>query len=146
MVAHNKKFPLRVKFRLCDEFIQHMKESSKLKYNYLFDKHKTLSNEMRQVETVSILNLDRKIGDSKQTLRDIIIDIRDKTDGRRIFNSIDQKYNSPTTYIAQYRPDKAELAKAYLYSIATYVKFLFPHASLGRIFTIDALDEAAVET
>ena len=145
LVAHNKKYPLGVRFRLSDEFNQYMKETSKLKYNYMLDKHKTLSKEMRQVEATSILNLDKKIGNTRFTLRDIIINIRDKTDNRRVFNSIDQKYNNPSAYIAQYRPDKAELAKAHIFSLATYVKYLYPEAKLNKIFTIDALDEAEVE-
>jgi len=146
LVAHNKKYPLGVRFRLCDEFTQYMKESSRIKYNYMRDKHKTLCKEMRQVETDTIINLDRKVGDTKLTLRDIILNIRDNTDERRIFNSIDQKYNNPSAYVIQYRPDKAELAKAYTQSLSTYVKHLYPKASLTKIFTISAIEEANIET
>jgi len=145
LVAHNKKYPLGVRFRLCDEYTQFMKESSCIKYTYMRDKHKTLCKEMRQVETENIINLDRKVGDSKLTLRDILLNIRDKSDKRRIFNSIDQKYNNPSIYVAQYRPDKAELAKAHMQSLSTYVKYLYPQASLNRIFTIDAIEEAEIE-
>jgi len=101
LVAQNKKYPLGVRFRLCDEYSQYMKETSRIKYTYMRDKHKTLCKEMRQVETETIINLDRKIGDTKLTLRDIVLSIRDKTDTRRVFNLIDQKYNNPTTYVAQ---------------------------------------------
>jgi len=146
LVAHNKKYPLGVRFRLCDEYTQYMKETSRIKYTYMRDKHKTLCKEMRQTETENILNLDRKIGDSKFTLRDIVLGIRDKTDKRRVFNSIDQKYNNPSIYVAQYRPDKAELAKAHMLSLSTYVKHLYPTANLTRIFTIDSITEAEVET
>ena len=146
LVAQNKKYPLGVRFRLCDEYSQYMKETSRIKYTYMRDKHKTLCKEMRQVETETIINLDRKIGDTKLTLRDIVLSIRDKTDTRRVFNSIDQKYNNPTTYVAQYRPDKAELAKAYMQSLSTYVKHLYPQTNLSKIFTIDSIEEASIET
>jgi len=145
LVAQNKKFPLGVRYRLTDEYNQYMKESSKVKYKYMFDKHKTLSKEMKQVETAAILNLDRKIGSTKFTLRDIVTNIRDKSDNRRVFNTIDQKYNNPSIYIAQYRPDKADLAKAHIFSLVTYVRYMNPDANLNKIFTIDALEESKVE-
>jgi len=145
LVAQNKKFPLGVRYRLCDEYTQYMKETLRAKYTYMLDKHKTLCKEMRQVETGGILNLDRKIGDSKLTLQDLVLAIRDKTDDRRVFNSIDHKYNNPSLYVAQYRPDKAELAKAHILSLVTYVRHIFPQANLCKIFTIDAIDESEVE-
>jgi len=101
---------------------------------------------MRQVESTAILNLDGKIGNSGKTLRDIITNIRDIKDNRRVFNTIDRKYNNPQVYVAQYRPDKAELAKAYIYSLATYVKHIYPDQALKKIFTVDALEESQVET
>ena len=146
MASQMKKFPLGVRFRLMDEYHQYMKESTKIKYNYLFDKHKTLSKEMRQVESTAILNLDGKIGNTGKTLRDIITNIRDVKDNRRVFNTIDRKYNNPQAYVAQYRPDKAELAKAYIYSLATYVKHIYPGQVLKKIFTVDALEESKVES
>ena len=145
LVAHNKKFPLGVRFKLVDEYNQYMKDTSKVKYKYMFDKHKTLQKEMRQMETSAILNLDRKIGSTKFTLRDVVNNIRDKTDNRRVFNSIDQKYNNPAVYVVQYRPDKGDLAKAHISSLVTYVRHLYPEASLSKIFTIDAIDESEVE-
>ena len=138
LVAQNKKYPLGVRFRLTDEYNQYMKETSKVKYKYMFDKHKTLSKEMRQVETSKILNPDKRIGISKFTLRDIVTNIR-------VFNTIDQKYNNPSVYVAQYRPDKADLAKAHIFSLVTYVKHLHPDANLSKVFTIDALEESEVE-
>jgi len=146
MASQLKKYPLGVRFRLMDEYHQYMKESTKIKYNYLFDKHKTLSSEMRQMETSSILNLDGKIGSIGKTLRDIVTNIRDKRDERRVFNSIDRKYNNPNVYVIQYRPDKAELAKAHILSLATYVKHTYPNQELKKVFTVEALEESKVET
>ena len=146
MAAQTNHYPLGVRFRLMDEYHQYMKESTKVKYNYLHDKHKTLTKEMRQVESTGILNLDKKIGSTGKTLRDIVTNIRDKKDGRRIFNTIDRKYNNPLVYVAQYRPDKAEMAKAYIFSLATYVKHAYPQHDLGKVFTVDALEESKVET
>ena len=103
MASQSKKYPLGMRFQLMDEYH---------KYNYLFAKHKTLSSETRQVETIGILNFDGKIGSIGKTLRDIVTNIRDKKDGQRVFNTIYRKYNNSFAYVAQYRPDKAELAKA----------------------------------
>ena len=76
------------------------------------------------------------------TLRDTVVNIRDNDDDRRIFSTIDTRYDRPDVHVAWYRPDKASKAEAFLESLCTYVKFLHPNVSLEKIFTISALEEA----
>lgn len=142
LIAQNKKYPMGIRFRLVDQFHQYMKDSTKIKYNYMLDKHKNLTKGLKRFEISSILNLDRRIGSSKMTLRDTVVNIRDNDDDRRIFSTIDTRYDRPDVHVAWYRPDKASKAEAFLESLCTYVKFLHPNVSLEKIFTISALEEA----
>ena len=142
LVAQTKKYPMGIRFRLVDQFHQYMKDSTKVKYNYMLDKHRNLTKGLRRFEVSSIMNLDRRIGQSKQTLRDIVVGIRDNEDDRRIFSTIDTRYDRPDVHVAWYRPDKASKAEAFLHSLCTYVKFLHPTAALEKVFTIAALEES----
>jgi len=142
MIAQRKLFPLGVRFRVMDQYTQYMKETTKVKYKYILDKHRTCLKELRRYESGKILNLDYRIGSTKMTLRDIVVNIRDNSDGRRIFNSIDTRYDRPDIHVAMYRPDKAAKAEAFMDSLPTYVQHLYPTASLSRVFTIEAMDQS----
>jgi len=80
------------------------------------------------------------------TLRDVILNVRDKKDGYRVFASIDEKWNSDTIFVATYRPDKSSLAYDFVRSLSTYVSYLFPNVSFKRILTPQAIDKAKDET
>jgi len=141
LIAQRKAFPLGVRFRLMDQYSQYMKETTQVKYKYIRDKHKTCLKEVKRIESEKILNLDYKIPGTKMTLRDVVVNIRDNTDGRRIFMSIDARYDRPDVHVAMYRPDKGSKAEAFMESLPTYLQHLYPQASLSRIFTIDAMEQ-----
>jgi len=144
-LSHKKKWLLGVKFRVMDEFHQYMKPTAKQKYRYMVTKHKAMMNQLAMCDCTQIINLDKKIGSSTMTVRDIVVNIRDNDDNYRIFASIDEKWNSDTLFTATYRPDKASKAYDFMRSLATYVQYLFPEASLKRIFTLDAIEKAKNE-
>jgi len=102
-------------------------------------------SELGRTFTDSILNLDKKIDTTTLTLRDVVNNIRDCVDDRRIFATVDKKWNSGTEYVAVFRPDKNAKAYAFIKSLSTYVKHLFTEAKLDRIFTIEALEAAKIE-
>ena len=142
MISQRKIFPLGVRFRVMDQYTKYMKETTLVKYKYILDKHKTCMKELKRYESGKILNLDYRIGNTKLTLRDVVAQIRDKEDGRRIFNSIDARYDRPDIHVAMYRPDKAAKAEAFMDSLPTYLQHLFPDTSMSRIFTIEAMELA----
>jgi len=140
LLAQNKRWPLGVRFRLMDEYNQYMSDNNQVKYRYLRDKHKTFLKQMKQYVSEDFICIDKKIGDSKLTIRDVFNNIRDDDDGRRIFSSIDSKWNDSDTHIAVFRPDKASKAVNFVKYAVAYIKHLFPKAPLHRIFKIDALE------
>jgi len=142
LIAQRKTFPLGVRFRVMDQFSQYMKATTLIKYKYIRDKHKTCLKELKRYESEKILNLDYKIAGTKMTLRDVVVNIRDDEDGRRIFNSIDARYDRPDVHVAMYRPDKGSKAEAFMDSLPTYLRHLYPNASLSRIFSIEAMEQA----
>jgi len=144
-LSSKKKWLLGVKYRVMDEFNQYMKPTAKQKYRYMVTKHKAMMKQLAMCDCTQIINLDKKIGSSTMTVRDIIVNIRDSEDNYRIFASVDEKWNSDTLFTATYRPDKATKAYDFMRSLATYVQFLFPEASLKRIFTLDAIEKAKSE-
>jgi len=145
ILAQHKRWPLNVRFRVMDEFSRYMKESTKQKYRYMVSKHTSLLAQLGVCECTQILNLDKRIGTSQMTLRDVILNVRDKTDGYRVFGSIDEKWNSDTIFVATYRPDKSTLTYDFVRSLSTYVAYLFPETSLKRILTPQAIDKAKDE-
>ena len=146
ILSQNKKWPLNVRFRVMDEFSKYMRESTKQKYRYMVSKHVSLLDQLGLCECTQILNLDKRIGSTQSTLRDVILNIRDKKDGYRVFGSIDEKWNSDTIFVATYRPDKSTLAYDFVRSLSTYVTHLFPDTSFKRILTAHAIDKAKDET
>ena len=142
MISQRKIFPLGVRFRVMDQYTKYMKETTLVKYKYILDKHKTCLKELRRYESGKILNLDYRLGNTKLTLRDVVVQIRDNDDGRRIFNSIDARYDRPDIHVAMYRPDKAAKAEAFMDSLPTYIRHLYPDISMSRIFTIEAMELA----
>jgi len=145
ILARKKIWPLGVRYRLFAEHHQYMKELNKRRYRYLLDRHKTLIKQLKEFSTSTILELDKKIPNTKVTLREAVIDIRDIIDNRRVFASIDEKYQSMSDFVATFRPDKTSKAKEFIESLPTYIKHLYPHADLSGIFTIDAIEAADFE-
>jgi len=146
LLAQKKKWPLNVRFRVMDEYNKYMKESTKQKYRYMLSKHTTLQTQMGVCECTQIINLDKRIGSSQMTIRDIILNVRDKKDGHRVFGSIDEKWNSDSIFVATYRPDKSALAYDFVRSLSTYASFLYPNTSFKRILTAYAIDKAVDES
>jgi len=144
-LPRKKKWILGVKYRVIDEFHQYMKPTAKQKYRYMVTKHKAMMQQIAMCDCTQIVNLDKNIGNSTMTVRDIVVNIRDIQDNYRIFASMDEKWNSDTLFTATYRPDKATNAYDFMRSLATYVKFLFPDASLKQIFTLDAIEKTKSE-
>jgi len=144
-LSSKKRWILGIKFRMIDEFHQYMRPDMKQKYRYMVSKHRAMMNQIGICDCTQIINLDSKIGTSEMTVRDLVVNIRDNTDNFRIFASIDEKWNSDTTFSAAYRPDKASKAYDYMRSLSTYVAYLYPQASLKRIFTFDAIEKSKSE-
>ena len=143
--SHQKKFPGGTKFRVINEFWPYMTEPNKKKYRYMKDRHKYFLDQLGLCSTSQILEIDERIPGTKTTIRDIVLNIRDKSDGHRIFNSIDIRWNSTSIYNITYRPDKRALAYSFCNSLPTYVQFTYPDKDLSKLFTLDALDKASEE-
>jgi len=139
LLAYNKKWPLGLRFRLVDEYHEFMSEPTKIKYRYMFDRHRTFIKEMKQISNDQVINLDKPIGESKMTVRDVVNNIRDASDNKRIFASFDPKWNDPSVHIAVFRPDKSSKAGGFIKNLSAYVAHLYPSASLNRIFNIEAI-------
>ena len=139
LLAYNKKWPLGLRFRLVDEYHEFMSEPTKIKYRYMFDRHRTFIKEMKQISNDQVINLDKPIGESKMTVRDVVNNIRDTSDNKRIFASFDPKWNDPSIHIAVFRPDKSSKAGGFIKNLSAYVAYLYPSASLSRIFNIEAI-------
>jgi len=105
-----------------------------------------MMNQLAGCDCTQILELDKKLGSSSMTVRDIVVNLRDNSDNFRIFASIDEKWNSDMLHSATYRPDKVTKSYDFIKSLATYVKYLLPDVSLKRIFTFDAIEKAKSET
>jgi len=144
-LSSKKRWILGVKFRMMDEFHQYMRPDMKHKYRYMVSKHRAMMQQIGICDCTQIINLDSKIGSSNSTVRDVVVNLRDNTDQFRIFATIDEKWNSDTIFSAVYRPDKASKAYDFMRSLATYVTYLYPQASLKRIFTPDAIEKAKSE-
>ena len=97
-------------------------------------------------ENSQILSLDTRIPSSNQTLRQVVLSLKDQDDGRRIFNSIDLRWDSSTIYVLTFRPDKRCLAYQYSNSLPTYVRYLHPTSDLSHIFTMEAIERTNEET
>jgi len=123
-----------------------MLDTTKAKHRYMVSKHKTFLAEIKQVNTEATIALDKKIGNSKMTVRDIVNNYKDIKDGKQIFSTINPKWNDAQTHVALFRPDKPAEAYAFIQSISTYVYPTFPTASnLHNIFTVEAIEQAKTE-
>jgi len=145
ILQRKKVWPLGVRFRIFSEYHQYMKEINQRRYRYLLDRHKTLLKQLKETTTSTILELDKKIKNTNVTLREIVVQIRDKSDERRVFASIDERYQSNSDFVATFRPDKTSMAKDFIESLPTYVKYIYPNADIYGIFTIDAVEAAEFE-
>lgn len=97
---YQKRYLSGSKFRVMSEFWPYMSDENKERYRYKADKHKYFLGKTQSCLNSQILSLDTKIPDTSLTLRRVIPNIRDKTNSRRIFDSI---------YILTFRPDKKHL-------------------------------------
>jgi len=94
---------------------------------------------IKQVSTGAIIQLDKRIGDSKMTIQDVINKYEDINDGKCIFASINAKWNDSQTHVALFGPDKASQACVFIQPISTYVYHTFPTATnLHKLFTVEA--------
>lgn len=143
--SHQKIYPGGTKFRVMNEFWPYMTEPNKKKYRYMKDRHKYFLDQLGLCSTSQILEIDEKVPGTKTTLRNIILNIRDKKDNHRIFNSIDIRWNSTSIYNITYRPDKRSMAYMFCNSLPTYVQYFHPDKDISRLFTLDALDKASEE-
>ena len=143
--SHQKIYPGGTKFRVINEFWPYMTEPNKKKYRYMKDRHKYFLDQLGLCSTSQILEIDEKIPGTKATIRNILLNIRDKSDNHRIFNSIDIRWNSTSIYNITYRPDKRPMAYMFVNSLSTYVRHLYPDKDLSKIFTLDAIDKANEE-
>ena len=106
-----------------------MSDPTKIKYTYTFDRHRTFVKEMKQISNNQLIKIDKRIGDSKMTVRDVVNNIRNSSDNKRIFSSIDPKWNEPSVHIAGFRPDKSSKAGEFIKNLSAYIKYLYPKAS-----------------
>ena len=147
-LAAHKRWPLGLRFRVVDEFFMQMKDSNKQKYRYCKDRHASFLKNIGKADCSQILSLDKKIkiGESKSTtLRYMLLSIKDNEDDRRIFASVDAKYNSDDKYVVTFRPDKTAKAMGYIDSLSTYVMHKFPDISFEKILTIDSIEQSKYE-
>lgn len=142
----SKKYPGGARFRAMSEYRPYMTDKNKERYRYMKDKHQYFIEKMQKCETTKILNIDKVIPGTKLNLQNIVLNIRDKTDDHRIFNSIDIHWDNPSVYVITFRPDKQALAYPFNSSLPTYIHHLYPKADLSKIFTMEALDQAFEET
>jgi len=146
ILSRKKIWPLGVKFRLMNEYHIHMKDTNQEKYRYMVNKHKAYQDKICEGQCYQIIKLDKKIKNVGKSIREIVTNIRDRQDNKRIFGSIDEHWRNPLEFTVTYRPDKQSQAYSYLKSLATYVQYLYPNASLNGYFTNEALHKAMVET
>jgi len=146
ILSRKKVWPLGVKFRLMMDFNQYMKENNKDKHRYMVNKHQAFLQQILEGTCHQIISLDKKIPHTRVTVREIVTQIRDKVDGRRIFGSIDEHWRNSLEHTATLRPDKRQKAHCFLKSLSTYVLFLHPTAELKGIFTMEAIDKAQRES
>ena len=149
-LAAHKRWPLGLRFRVVDEFFVQMKDSTRQKYRYCKDRHASFLKNLGRSDCSQILNLDKKIKlpttDNKTTtLRHIILSIKDNVDDRRIFATVDEKYNSDDLHVLTFRPDKSTKANGFVDSLSTYILNTFPTLSFDGILTIDSLEQAKYE-
>jgi len=147
-LAAHKRWPQGVRFRVVDEYFLQMKDANKQKYRYCKDRHSSFLKNLGKADCTQIISLDKKIkiGDSKfTTLRYILLGIKDNEDNRRIFATVDEKYNSDDKYVVTFRPDKSAKAMGFIDSLSTYVQHVFPNVSFEKILTIEAIDQARYE-
>ena len=67
-----------------------MSEPTKIEYRYMFDRHRTFNKEMKQISNDQVINVGKRIGDSKMTVRDVVNNIRDISDNKRILHLLTQ--------------------------------------------------------
>ena len=146
ILSRKKVWPLGVKFRLMMDFNQYMKENNKDKHRYMVNKHQAFLQQILEGSCHQIISLDKKIPNTKVTVREIVTQIRDRSDGRRFFGSIDEHWRNSLEHTATLRPDKRQKAHCFLKSLSTYVLFLHPLAELKGIFTMEAIDKAQKES
>ena len=127
------------------EFWPYMTEENKKKHRYMAQRHKYFLDQIEDCVNGQILEIDTKIPGTRLTLRNIVLSIRDKKDGHKIFNSIDIKWKSNTQCILTFRSDKKSMAYEFSNSLSTYVVHHYPEADLSRIFTIDAIERGGTE-
>lgn len=123
-----------------------MTDVNKRKYRYMKDHHKYFLDQISLCSTSQPLEIDRKILGTKATIRPELLEIRDKKDNHRVFNSIDVRWNSSTIYNITYRPDKKNLAYSFCNSLSTYIHHKYPEADLSKIFSLEAIDRAHEES
>jgi len=145
-LSRNKSYPLGVKFRLMADFTVHMKENNKEKHRYMVNKHRAFLSQIKRVTCTQVLSLDKKIKNTDTSIRQIVTDIRDNADEKKIFGSIDEHWSNPCGCTATYRPDKDSKAISFMKSLSTYVKHKFPKANLSGTFTLEAIAKAQAET
>ena len=146
ILSRKKVWPLGVKFRLMMDFNQYMKENNKDKHRYMVNKHQAFLQQILEGSCHQIISLDKKIPNTKVTVREIVTQIRDRVDGRRFFGSIDEHWRNSLEHTVTLRPDKRQKAHCFLKSLSTYVLFLHPLAELKGIFTMEAIDKAQKES
>ena len=148
-LAAHKRWPLGLRFRVVDEFFIQMKDTTKQKYRYCKDRHASFLKNLGRSDCSQIINLDKKIklpsSDKYTTLRYIILGIKDNVDNRRIFATVDEKYNSDDLHVLTFRPDKSTKANGFVDSLSTYVLHKFPTTSFEGILSIDAIEQAKYE-
>ena len=144
-LSSGKNFPLGVRFRVMDEFSEFMKQKNKEKYSIFVNRHKCFMSQIATCETGQILTLDKRIGNSNDTIRTTLLAIVDKKDGKRVFNSIDASWKNKTEFIMTFRPDKCEIAYEFRNSISTYIQHLFPNTDLTNVLTYEAIVTAQDE-
>jgi len=146
ILSRKKSYPLGVKFRLMSDYNIHMKEGNKEKHRYMVNKHRAFLSQIKRVVCTQVISLDKKIKNTDTSIRQIVTNIRDSTDNKKIFGSIDEHWRNPSECTVTYRPDKDNKAISFMRSLSTYVMFKYPDANLSGTFSLEAIDKARSES
>ena len=108
-------------------------------------KHRYFLDQIGMCETSRIVDLDKRIPGSRLSLRKIILNLKDNSDGHRVFNSIDVKWNNPSIFVMTFRPDKTSLAYDHCNNHSTNITHLYPDTDLSHVLTLEGIQKAFEE-
>jgi len=112
----------------------------------MVNKHRAFLTQIKRVVCTQIISLDKKIKNTDTSIRQIMSNIRDSIDDKKIFGSIDEHWRNPSECTVTCRPNKDNKAISFMRSLSTYVKYKYPDANLSGTFSLEAIDKSRSES